>query len=577
MIALLLPALALAAPALHIEEDSPLGGSASSPPLYELLQSRDGAPRIALTHVGSVSWSALLVPSGDVWQELPMPSGRVMQGPDDVRVLRLAQDGELTPGWLALRDGAWIAEDGPAAPGDAVGPLGLDRSGRLVGAVMVGSEAHLLRGGEIGAKTTTEALYGRIIGGALWWTDATGLRGPKPIARARLQSAEGVAYGLDSGGQPVLAVMDGGGLTVLRAGTSARLSLARGTAFHEESCVHAPCDVTRYQRTVNGRAGIAAWSGGLIVPYAEHVERQQLTCGPFTGQMHPCDPVGRVNTCPDPPQWTCEGPTRTSDDLRAAFVQGTTISDLPLGEALRGGQLSIVDMMPTADGRLHLIVAESRRGTASKLRYVRLGPAELPTVRRAIRAAPGVDLDRLEEATLALSGFVTGYLKGGGLSPAFEDGAVITGGAHGPGWWARELDSVAPSAPVSLEVRLETTGSAACTRPELRLYHNGAMAQLAWAEDGLHLSDVASGDTLQVPDPGPGPHVLGLHSEGGRTRLTLDGREVGAVRVGASYSVELAAFGSYGSCPAGPPPEIRWEGLRLTIGAPAPDPPLTPR
>ena len=571
----LLCALAAAAPALHVEEDSVVWSSPASPPLATLLLDAAGAPRISLYNVGGYTTQALLVPEGDAWRELPVPRGRVMEGTEDVVVLRMAQEGAVTPGWLALQDGAWVASDGPLPDGDSVGAVGLSPDGALT---VVQRRENILyqsiyKKSWRHRRVDDGANYGRVEGGRVWWLASDGLRGPSPRVWGGLNRAEARTFGFDAASRPALAVVSGDTLTVEHAGGTARLALPGDSVPAPERCLDHPCAVTHNDVWLRARRGVVAWQGGLLVPYSQRTETGEMTCRPFEGDLHPCDPAGLINTCPDPPRWSCDTPTELAEELRAAWVRGSAVQDLPLGELLgstTGAAPAVFDQRAGPDGRLHLLVGESGGGTAWLVRYVRLGPAAGDRVSRPVRAAPGVSLDALDELSLGVAGFATTLNSAAaGRSPAFEDGVAVTGGAHGPGWWSRDLSAVPTDAPVTLTVGFEVHGDEGCGGPVARMVRGGAGVEVSWLADGLSLRPLQRDLPVRLPPLGPGAHTLALSVDAAGVRVSVDGAEVYAHPTSAPLSpFGAAGFGAFDACPGGAAVETRWSSVALAVAEP---------
>lgn len=552
--------LAHAAPALRVAADVVIseGGAAAG----QILLSASGEPRLALYDTNIGHTPMILVPSAEGWVERPVPRGVVAEGPEDL--VLLAEPQASASGRRLLANGKWTGIPGSALPTGATGPAAVDGAGRATVFGYDGAGAALWREAADGAWSAqalpVERLWSTFAqGGELWRITGKGILGPRTLRRS-LENIEGVPAGtLDSRGQPALVWTEGGRILVQHSGGLASLDLPKDISPTAERCVSAPCESVLNFAT----AGIAGLHGTLAVPYVRGAIVQQTQCRPYDGPYSVCTPAGPFDTCPDPPQWTCEGPETRTHELRLATVDGGKVEDRALGQELHlgNGPLELWDVAGDTKGRLHLLFR-----TEAAIRYALLSPeaspVEIPTLRVP---APPVVLDTLDETTLGLAGFATGLSAwAGDRAPGFAKGEAHTGGEHGPGWWTAGLSSTPGGRTVALDLQLEVEAVEPCGRPALQLVRGGQALTATLTPEGIELQ-APGGATETVPLPQlPTRLRLELGPNGGA--VSVDDRLL--MRTGgidAAISGGYARFGDTHRCGAGggATTRTRWQKVKL--------------
>ncbi len=580
MFTLLGISLSFAAP-ITVGADVPLR-QATGPTVARLMLTPAGAPRVLIYGGAYGPRVDLLLPTAEGWSERPFPRGSVVMGKEDLVVLLdpvAAGDGSAgVEGQLELARGRWVARPGPALPEGAYGAATLGPDGRAQVMGWEGTKSVLLSEGADGTWSArpvpADAVHrGWAEGGALWWLSDQGMSGPKTLRRM-IGGLPGMPTGgLDAHGSPALAVVERGKLIVQHRGGTASLALPRDTPpIDETRCVDAVCSTRASYVGFAQGGGIAASGESLVLPYVRTTITTALQCRPYDGPLYPCDPAGPNDTCPEPQQWTCEGPETRAWELRLARVQGTKIEDLSLSAPLGLGEreVSVWDVATDAQGSIHLLIDAAEEGGGHALRYLRLDGAtasgtvpQRGTVPKRRSPSPAIALDRLSETELGLAGFST-HAEAASRPPAFEEGAAWTGGSRGGGWWYAPLSSAGLTTR-ALEVAFTVEADAACGRPELHLSHAGHRVLARVNAQGLEITTSPETPPVVLPLQGADQKIR-LELSPGRASVLVDGGKLLRLelpRADVQDAHGYALFGTLSGCGGAPMASTRWQSVRV--------------
>ncbi|TNF33226.1 MAG: hypothetical protein EP329_08570 [Deltaproteobacteria bacterium] len=560
----------------------------------------DGAPRVALMTVGNASPAMrLAVRDADgAWRVLPMPVAYLGSGtPEIAAVTPVRRPGDP---WFSLAfDGRAFgdATELPAPPQGAtqilpgVGPLravvyDADHGYRL--ATLGGGRSwRSVPIGSANAGPPTVLAHGD----SVW---AVVLEGLSLRARAltgsgglRLSDVASFKAALDPRGRPSLVTVSGDAHTLTLVDGAhgfkkATLRLPRDVTAPQRSCLDAPCRVVTHDGQLED---VLALEGGAAAVYTLSTTVAQQKCEPFRGMMHPCDPAGPINTCPEPPEFTCTAPGVETRDPRLAWIAGGAVRDASLapllgwevGPAKRDavGDFAYRVLAATADatGAVHLVVRD-RVERGSRVRWLRLVPAAAapPTRRNAGSATPWTstfDVVPQSDVQLALVGLNREEAAG---TPRFGADGVETGGEGLGVLWSADLDGLDPRRAAVVTVDVTLPAEPLCGTPGLQLFHGDRGAAVHLAADGVTLVDRYKGTVVTLPKALNGRHRLVLQVGESGARVFVDDEPLASLelmRSAGPMANERLWIGQIARC-VSPGAPLTWHRIAVGQGALAP-------